>query len=666
MTQVLAMAQWNTERILYLGKKALYNDNEYVLSIQYFNQVINVKPYLYEPYMFRSVAKINLGDYLGAEEDCNKSLEINPFVPYTYYIRGFACANQNKFSQAIADINKALEFQPNDTTFLSYRLGIKEEMKDYKGAIEDLDNLSKYQPEKYKLLYYRANYLLQLKDTTNAILMLEKYNKLDKSSNLGWSVLGLISMIRKDDKAALEFYNQSISRKSIYSGDYVNRGNINKQNNNFKQALSDYTNAVKYDSTEVLGFYNRGLLLEYLGDKNNALKDFRKTVELDSLNYEARWRKAIFELTLVHDYKQAIYDYKIILEKYPYFIPVISGLAEAEAALGNYKKSYSYKQLIRDIEQNKDYYKKKSKETITASNKVSFNKQDVSLKFKKKRTIFSEFDSNITDTVESITGKIQDKKVNVVNEKIFTINTFVVSKLPRRTNLSQLDIDRINNLNITPLKFCISNNDIPLLADVIYIHFTNIKTITDSLANNKNLVEKYFCRGIEFSLVKDYIGALSDFDKAIEISPNLFLSYFCRANIRYKLLETRYTNSADAAKIKELQLKDPDIIEFKEDSYKFDVGMVLRDYEKVIELNPNFSFAYFNKANILCTQKDFQTAIANYSKGIEIDPDFAEAYFNRGLTYLFIGEDAKGLADLSKAGELGIYKSYNLIQRFKK
>ena len=44
-----------------------------------------------------------------------------------------------------------------------------------------------------------------------------------------------------------------------------------------------------------------------------------------------------------------------------------------------------------------------------------------------------------------------------------------------------------------------------------------------------------------------------------------------------------------------------------------------------------------------------------------------------GLTLLntyqvqdLIGEDEKGLADLSKAGELGIYKVYNLIQRFGK
>jgi tetratricopeptide (TPR) repeat protein len=67
---------------------------------------------------------------------------------------------------------------------------------------------------------------------------------------------------------------------------------------------------------------------------------------------------------------------------------------------------------------------------------------------------------------------------------------------------------------------------------------------------------------------------------------------------------------------------------------------------------------------MLCIQQDFKTAISYYDQAIAIDNDFAEAYFNRGLTYIYIGENEKGIADLSKAGELGIYQAYNLISRF--
>lgn len=75
----LVYAQINTERVMMIARNALYFE-DYVLSIQYFNQVINAKPYLYEPYFFRGLAKINLDDFQGAEADCDKAIERNPFV----------------------------------------------------------------------------------------------------------------------------------------------------------------------------------------------------------------------------------------------------------------------------------------------------------------------------------------------------------------------------------------------------------------------------------------------------------------------------------------------------------------------------------------------------------------------------------------------------------
>lgn len=52
-----------------IGRNALYFE-DYILSMQYFNQVIKVKPYMAEPYFYRGVAKLSLDDFKGAEEDC--------------------------------------------------------------------------------------------------------------------------------------------------------------------------------------------------------------------------------------------------------------------------------------------------------------------------------------------------------------------------------------------------------------------------------------------------------------------------------------------------------------------------------------------------------------------------------------------------------------------
>lgn len=71
----LLCAQDNTERVMTIRTPTRCILKNCVLSIQYFNQVINAKPYLYEPYFFRGLAKINLDDFQGAEADCDAAID---------------------------------------------------------------------------------------------------------------------------------------------------------------------------------------------------------------------------------------------------------------------------------------------------------------------------------------------------------------------------------------------------------------------------------------------------------------------------------------------------------------------------------------------------------------------------------------------------------------
>ena len=84
----------------------------------------------------------------------------------------------------------------------------------------------------------------------------------------------------------------------------------------------------------------------------------------------------------------------------------------------------------------------------------------------------------------------------------------------------------------------------------------------------------------------------------------------------------------------------------------------------VIELVPDFAFAYYNRGNIYSQLSDYRAAIADYDKALSLNPNFAEAYYNRGLTLIFLGNNKQGITDLSKAGELGLFSAYNIIKRF--
>ena len=72
-------AQYNIERLLEACETALgYQD--YVVAIQYCNNIISNRPNLYRAWFYRGVAKQSLGDYQGAANDYDKAIQLNPYV----------------------------------------------------------------------------------------------------------------------------------------------------------------------------------------------------------------------------------------------------------------------------------------------------------------------------------------------------------------------------------------------------------------------------------------------------------------------------------------------------------------------------------------------------------------------------------------------------------
>ena len=151
-----------------IAQNALYFE-DYVLAIQYFNQIISVKPYLTEPYVLRGIAKIQLGDFAGAEADCTSALNLNPFIPGAYYARGFARIKQKELEGAETDLNKYLEYSPVNDELLRLRIWVYDLQKKYDLALKDIDELVKKNKDS-DLLMDKGQILMEKKDTIGAML----------------------------------------------------------------------------------------------------------------------------------------------------------------------------------------------------------------------------------------------------------------------------------------------------------------------------------------------------------------------------------------------------------------------------------------------------------------------------------------------------------------
>lgn len=654
---LVSQAQLNTDRITAIGRNALYFD-DYVLSIQYFNRVIRLKPYLAEPYLYRAIAKIQLGDFAGAENDCTSAIQNNPFLPGAYYTRGYVRMQQQKWEKAEQDLTEALVFAPENRTYIILRAEVRSKRNNFTGAQEDIDYLLKREPQNAGIHFEKGVICMAQKDTICALQAFTKSTEYDSQNPSNWSALGLVNMLLKEEDEALLDLTKAINLGSRWAGDYVNRGILQYHKHNYRGALADYDKAVELDKQDAQCYYNRGVLRAELGDYNRALEDFEQAISLEPDKTEMRYQRGVVLLQL-KQWEQAVSDFDTLISHYPYFLPSYYLAAQAKTAMNDPKAAYQYQQTAHRLEENKEAIQRQAQQVNTDVQLAESQPQK-----RDRRKEFSQSaaqNKQDTDTEEryqsEARGAVQKRYADVVNEPNIVLSYYQQNSSLRRTAYFHYLVDDYNKQHILPSPLHFTLQETPLTAELVNHHFESIDRLSAKIDEWENRELKsddgadlYFARAVEFALVQDYTSAIDDCTKAIVNRQNFTLAFFCRANWRYKQLE--YMRSTG------------ELYDEKYDG-KLDFEMLLRDYDHVIRLQPDFSFAYYNKANILCTQKDFKDAIRYYTMAIEHDRDFAEAWFNRALTRIYIDDTEAGLNDLSKAGELGIYQAYNLITRFK-
>lgn len=82
------------------------------------------------------------------------------------------------------------------------------------------------------------------------------------------------------------------------------------------------------------------------------------------------------------------------------------------------------------------------------------------------------------------------------------------------------------------------------------------------------------------------------------------------------------------------------------------LDLAIKDFDKAIELNPEFAEAYNNLGNVYDGKGDFDKTIANFNTAIKFKSDFVEAYVNRGVAYGKRDEFNKAINDFAKAIDL--------------
>lgn len=640
-----AEAQINTDQVMRIGQNNLYFE-DYVLSIQYFNQVINAKPHLARPYFLRAIAKLNLEDYQGAEEDATLALDRNPFIVDAWEVRGVARQNLGKDREAIEDYDKALEMLPENRGLLYNKALAQHDIKDYDGAGNTYADLLERFPSFEGGYLGRARLRLEEKDTIGASADIEKAISINKNAVNAYVMRADIAISsHKDYEAALADMDMAIKLRPQYAGFFINRAYLRYVTDDFNGAFADYDYALQLEPDNTLALFNRGLLRAEVHDTNRAVDDFGRVLDIYPNDYKTLYNRSIL-LADIGDFKGALADIDRVIDAYPdfaaaYFLrfDILRRKGDRLAAEKDYNRSIALAKQEVQLPASESF-ERKGANVVTDS--VAQSQDEVKRRFTTLSTIADNSSPEQVFNSKDIRGKVQDRNVNIELEPMFAI-TYYTS--PTELKMSGDYVREVDDINATrALRFILQvTNHEPNMSDeeAAAKHFSSINYYNSYLASHSPRAIDYFGRAMDFMTLKDYDNAIADLDKAVALTPDFTLAYLVRANARAR--SRRHTGLSDA-----------------------DFRLILADIDEVIKLSPSMPIAHFNKGVILAEAGDLTSALLSFTRAIELRPDFGEAFFNRGYVYLSLGNRDGAFADLSRAGSLGIVPSYNLLKRMAK
>lgn len=658
-----------------IGRNALYFE-DYILSMQYFNQVIKVKPYMAEPYFYRGVAKLSLDDFKGAEEDCTLCIERNPFIVNAYQVRGIARQNLGDYQGAIDDYTEGLRYAPEDRSFLNNKAIAEVQLKKYDEAEKSFDKLIALHPNYYNGYMSRAQFYLEKGDTIKAIDDIDKAISIDKYISGAYAQRAIIKVLHDADyDSALADMNEALRLDPKEVSYYFNRARIKYHQDDLQGAMADYDYILKLDPDNTMTYYNRGLLRMQVGERNKAISDFTKVIKAEPDNYFAIYNRALL-YDMIGNYRKAISDFNVVLEQYPDFAAGFYARSEAKRKMGDMKGGEKDFMLAMDL-QKKTQYEPIDENTVASNNsKKSGQAADERSESDKNINKFNQIlvaDAHTEYKPEyenKIRGRVQDQNVQVSVQPMYVLTYYERPDAVRQNIYYVRELEELNDTHVFSKKLLLTNAEAALLSDQVNYHFSSINDYSRLIEINPSNPLAYFGRVVDFMLVQDFSSALDDLNRAIMTSQNFTLAYFLRAVVRAKQIEYQLSaesvQSIDFQQVRSKNSKDFSLSGLPavgNESLKMEYEMVLRDYEKVIESAPRFIYVYYNRGNLRCSQQDYRGAIADYTEAIRLRPDFGDAYYNRGLVYLKQGDTVKGTADLSKAGELGVVAAYNLLKR---
>ena len=152
-------------------------------------------------------------------------------------------------------------------------------------------------------------------------------------AGLAYNNRGNIWKEQNDFKAAMEDYNKAIELK--YGDAYYNRGILRNIIKDYKNAIEDFSRALTVKSDKEKIYNNRGIAELNLGDFKGAEEDFGKAIEINPQYLNAYNNRGFVRYERLSDFKGAITDFNMAVRLDPKASDIYTNRGNAKLRSGD-------------------------------------------------------------------------------------------------------------------------------------------------------------------------------------------------------------------------------------------------------------------------------------------------------------------------------------------
>ncbi len=552
-------------------------------------------------------------DYITAIHFFNRVIEARPSMADAYFCRADAKARLEDYESAIKDLDKAIELNPFRLEFYELRGICYGQHRKFQEAIADYDHILKQNPWQQNVRFNKIISQLQLKDYNNAASETDSFITHWPRHNKIYLAKVEIALAQKDTLQALSWADTLLHLSPRDANMWNFKGQYALRHKQHVAADSFLTKAISFAPNDADSYLMRAAVRHALRRYDDALRDYDEVIRLVPQHFVAHYNRALLR-SFVGDDNRAIKDFDFVLDKDPNNTLAAYNRALLSERVGNFAQAIKdYTRLIRVYPRFWAGYAARAQNY----RKIGNTKAALADETRVQRAQLDFFFS-------------QQKR-----SPIKKVKTRSEHELEQYQQLVEEPEDNLR-VRLTATAGRIQNKKV----ERVFLPMFRVTSAPQSSVGYHSILFLPVS-----SILKSYNAVISAEDSATIVplaQLNQWLSSKNPEQIAILLAQEAST-----------------LVESKPE-------LALALLHRIETLQPQSAMNYYNKGCVFAVQGKLADAEIAFSQAISLDDHMGEAYFNRAVVALLQNNNIKAIADLSKAGELGLYRAYNLIKQAQK